>query len=452
MKLLTEDRKKIYAYLKSIRDKLFNINELNDIVKKLTNEHQTVSSEQIKNYMKRFIYFDSEQNIFKFNFSKARDKSSFSFGIEELKTNDDILNEDELRRVKIVKHLKSIIYPAQRTLEWYNQRKAMITASDGGTVLDMNGYEKQFNFIIKKITNTPFKGNKFCYHGKKYEKIALMLYENIMDVKVADFGLIQHPVYPFIGASPDGIIDEVKSDGISKTKYVGRMIEIKCPMTRKIKTTGKDICPLHYWVQVQLQLEACDLDECDFWQCSIFEYKDRNEFIEDTKENEQNKSKKSNMHKGCLIQLIKSNVKNYEENLFEHAIFIYPETLNMTPDDCDKWTLNTLSTYRQNKEYDNYIVDKVIYWRFDVASNYLIKRDKEWFKKHLSTFEKMWNYVNFFRNNEKQKERIVKYIENLQVKNNNEVMEIIDKMYNKDKSVEKIMNDIIEDNGYIPFD
>ena len=30
-----------------------------------------------------------------------------------------------------------------------------------------------------------------------------------------------------------------------------------------------EICPHYYWVQVQVQLECCDLEEFDFWQCSI---------------------------------------------------------------------------------------------------------------------------------------------------------------------------------------
>ena len=33
---------------------------------------------------------------------------------------------------------------------------------------------------------------------------------------------------------------------------------------------------------MQGQLEVCDLDECDFWQCEILEYDDREDFVLDT--------------------------------------------------------------------------------------------------------------------------------------------------------------------------
>ena len=92
-----------------------------------------------------------------------------------------------------------------------------------------------------------------------------------MNVSTSEFGLIGHPKYSFLGASPDRICNHYKLDGIHKSKYVGRMLEIKCPLVRKIKMSGPivdNICPIYYWIQVQLQLECCDLEECDFWQCN----------------------------------------------------------------------------------------------------------------------------------------------------------------------------------------
>ena len=65
----------------------------------------------------------------------------------------------------------------------------------------------------------------------------------------------------------------------------GRMLEIKCPYSRKIKTKGKidnGICPHYYWTQVQQQLECADLESCDFWQCKLFEYNNRMEWLNDT--------------------------------------------------------------------------------------------------------------------------------------------------------------------------
>lgn len=65
-----------------------------------------------------------------------------------------------------------------------------------------------------------------------------------------------------MGASPDGVINN------------NRLIEIKCPITRNVeKQSAKnkitDICPDYYYEQIQAQLECCDMDICDFFQCKF---------------------------------------------------------------------------------------------------------------------------------------------------------------------------------------
>ena len=42
------------------------------------------------------------------------------------------------------------------------------------------------------------------------------------------------------------------------------MLEIKCPMTRKLNGDVLHKKTEMYWAQMQLQLEVCDLFECDF--------------------------------------------------------------------------------------------------------------------------------------------------------------------------------------------
>jgi hypothetical protein len=66
-----------------------------------------------------------------------------------------------------------------------------------------------------------------------------------------------HPDIPWLAASPDGITS------------TGRMIEIKCPMRRRIDPGH---VPHHYYPQVQVQMEVCGLDSCYFcqWQPAHF--------------------------------------------------------------------------------------------------------------------------------------------------------------------------------------
>jgi hypothetical protein len=65
-----------------------------------------------------------------------------------------------------------------------------------------------------------------------------------------EIGLHPHPVYNWLGGSPDGITES------------GKLLEIKCPMMRAIK----DEVPIHYMPQLQLLMEILDLETCDFIQ------------------------------------------------------------------------------------------------------------------------------------------------------------------------------------------
>ena len=99
--------------------------------------------------------------------------------------------------------------------------------------------------------------------GVAYEEVATMFYEYLNNLTVVEFGLIPHPKLSVFGASPDGICDIGSANG-----YEGRMLEIKCPPKRQFTHE----VPKHYWMQMQGQLEVCDLEECDFLQVKIEEY------------------------------------------------------------------------------------------------------------------------------------------------------------------------------------
>ena len=366
------------------------------------------------------------------------------------KQKDDKLNKAEKRRQKIFKHLDSIEYPEQRSDEWFAQRREKITASDGGCVVGLNKYEDQWKFVQKKVIEMPFQNNVFCYHGKKLEEIATMVYEYRMNVKVKEFGMICHPDIKMLGASPDGIVSPYKLDGKHLTKYVGRMLEIKCPLARKIKVKGPikgEQCPIYYWVQVQQQLECCDLDECDFWQCSIGEYESRDEFIEDTNPKQPFLSKKTKMEKGALIQLLpfklppEADEMSLKEKRWAYTSFIYPPKIEMSPYDVDIWISETLSNLGET--HPDYYLDKVIHWKMKFTSNVTIMRDKEWFAEYLPEYEKVWSYVEYFRDNQDKADIVFRYIEKMddELKTNKNIMDLykkvcvnIDKKSTKDQS------------------
>jgi putative phage-type endonuclease len=126
----------------------------------------------------------------------------------------------------------------------------MITASDVASALGENHYESPDAFVKKKVLRTKWAGNAATAHGTLLEPVVRDLYDKKYGRVSHEVGLVQHREYPWLGASPDGITE----DGI--------LVEIKCPLTRKIEPN----VPKHYWPQVQLQLEITDLEECDFVQ------------------------------------------------------------------------------------------------------------------------------------------------------------------------------------------
>jgi hypothetical protein len=107
--------------------------------------------------------------------------------------------------------------------------------------------------------------------GQKYEPVSVMYYEDTYNTTVDEYGCIQHSIYHFLGASPDGIV----SDPL-KPRF-GRMLEIKNIVNREIDGIPKK----EYWIQMQLQMETCDLNECDFLETRFKEYNNYNEFKED---------------------------------------------------------------------------------------------------------------------------------------------------------------------------
>ena len=360
---------------------------------------------------------------------------------------DDDVSSDVIRDngIKFDK-LRAIILPEQRSQAWFNMRNNKITASDGATALGLNPYQGRYSFIMKKVLLDGFKGNEACYHGKKYEEVATQIYEYRMNIQTEEFGLIGHKTYDYLGASPDRICGHYKLDNIHKTKYVGRMLEIKCPMRRKIKHDGEiidNICPLYYWIQVQLQLECCDLDECDFWQCEIKEYTSRDYFIGDTDANEPFRSKYTGFEKSCLIELM-PKFKTYTETTFKDAVyddatFIYPPKIEMTPYECDMWVSNTIADIPLNDKYKGYYVNRVVYWKLVTSNNVTIKRDKEWFNKMLPILKQTWDYVVFFRQNKKPFDEFMEYF-NKETTGYN--MDKLDKT--KAKELDKKMMDYID--------
>ena len=163
---------------------------------------------------------------------------------------------------------------------WFQQRAGRITASRFRDILHTDFSQPSLSLIkgicypaADQFSSVPCQyglTNEDTTHSAYFERFA-EIHESLMIIKS---GLILHPSYPFMGATPDGIIHcSCCGSGI---------LEIKCPYScreRSFKEVAKendpDFCLEHgllslkkehsYYYQVlQLQMQLCLVNYCDF--------------------------------------------------------------------------------------------------------------------------------------------------------------------------------------------
>lgn len=251
----------------------------------------------------------------------------------------------------------------QRTPEWYSFRKKVITASSLGKIFESEN--SNYAFLKEKVLpEKNFTSSKATEFGKRFEDTAQRVYEDITQTKVSEYGCIPHKSIGHLGASPDGIVTETY-----KYSYLlGRMLEIKCLYSRSLIGIPKYI----YWVQCQIQLEVCDLEYCDFFECNLKEFNTLNELLNYV-------DLKNITYYGILIELydkdqikikeLKSNIKNTKQSI-------------------TKW-------YDKNVDYalesDYSIVFKC--WAIEKYSRMTIQRNREWFDSVKDQINNFWDNV-----------------------------------------------------------
>jgi putative phage-type endonuclease len=299
---------------------------------------------------------------------------------------EQILHKNNLILEKI-EHIKVKPQPTQRTDEWYKFRHNLITASNAYKAFESQAtinqliYEKCQPLKTKdddkgKMVNinTPF------HWGQKYEPLSVMIYENMYNTKVADFGCIQHDQYKFLGASPDGINVDINSERF------GRMLEIKNIVNREINGIPKK----EYWVQMQLQMEVCDLNECDFLETKFIEYENSSDFFKEI-ETDLELQKPVLDDKGVILY--------FHDNDESKPFYVY-KPLNIV-NECEilKWEEEMIELYQSH--HHNYLYIKTIYWKLEKLSCVLVLRNQLWFKNNIQAIENIWNII--------EKERVTGY-------------------------------------------
>jgi len=298
--------------------------------------------------------------------------------------NDIMINHNKVNKLKnIVDELLKLELPEQRSKEWFELRKGLLTASSLASALGHCFFKSRDELILDKSdpVEKPYESNEITEWGVKYEEIATKFYELINNVKILEFGLVPHPKFKIFGASPDGICSNDSSD-----EYIGRMLEIKCPPKRKFTKT----VPGHYGFQMQGQLECCNLEECDFLQVKLLEYDTMEEYNNDTFIYENNIKEgytANNLPKGCSLTYQKKDSISYS--------YLYPD-LELSYDNYIKW-INEKKQWVLN---NNFTFIECKWWKIERYECTLVKRDRTWWLKTMEEIHKFWEEVDYYKNND----------------------------------------------------
>jgi len=315
--------------------------------------------------------------------------------------NTFILEEPDYNYIsKQLNILRNKPQPTQRTKEWYQFRHNLITASNAYKVFESQSAQNQLIYEkCKPLNESLFIDNdkpdeekapvamvnvNTTFHwGHKYEPLSVLYYEYTYNTTIEDFGCIQHENYAFLGASPDGINVDIDSQ-----RY-GRMLEIKNIVNREIDGIPKK----EYWVQMQLQMEVCDLDECDFLETKFIEYPDYDSYELDTTDDIYEDDTGREFKNMCLS---KDN-KMKGQIIYFHTkegkpFYLYKPFDTIHPDDIQTWQENAIDKYQVETEF-NYMYIKTLYWKLDIVSCVLVCRNRPWFREHIGQIESIWKTI-----------------------------------------------------------
>jgi hypothetical protein len=149
----------------------------------------------------------------------------------------------------------------QRTPAWYAQMATVISASELGRLF--GSARERAQFVLSKTVPKPILHQPLAVTGRmnafdwgiRFEPVVKQIYEHKYAATVKELGRMHHPTDPRCTASPDGLIYDC-----ADSQRMGRLIEIKCPVTREID--GK--VPKDYYAQMQMQLHVTGRPACEY--------------------------------------------------------------------------------------------------------------------------------------------------------------------------------------------
>jgi putative phage-type endonuclease len=156
----------------------------------------------------------------------------------------------------------------QRTPAWYKQMGTILSASELGSLF--TSPKSRAALILSKVNPSPRPSQPLAVPshsmsafdwGIRFEPVVKQIYNFKYKTTIQELGRLVSQTDRRCSASPDGLILEDPA-----SIRTGRLIEIKCPVTRQ--PDGK--VPKDYYTQMQMQLFVTDLEACDFVEAVFY--------------------------------------------------------------------------------------------------------------------------------------------------------------------------------------
>jgi putative phage-type endonuclease len=313
--------------------------------------------------------------------------------------------------------LQSQPQPDQRTPEWYSFRHSIITASNLYKIFGSKCVQNELIYEKCMPSATPYNGSgnpsSSLHWGVKYEPVSIMIYEHMFSTTIGPLGCLAHPTISFIGASPDGInVNPLSS------RY-GRLLEIKNVKSREIDGNISE----PYWIQMQIQMEVCNVYDCDFLETKFSEYNSYAEYVADNDCGNANINTNHNINNSKTPDVVDeyhSHDDECSDDSYEHeyeygylnntggkiykGMFMYFHSpmeppkyvykpINITMEDENEWEMSTTEEYT-SKGYQ-WVTN--VYWKLVVFNCQLVLRNTFWFEKSLPTITQFWETIQHER-------------------------------------------------------
>jgi len=236
----------------------------------------------------------------------------------------------------------------QRTPAWYAQMATILSASELGRLF---GSPRERGKLVMSKMESPLPRSQqlatFSDHmtafdwGIRFEPVVKQIYEAKHGVTLKELGRLIHETEQRCSASPDGLVYHCPYD-----IRTGRLIEIKCPVTREIN----DNIPKDYYSQMQMQLHVTGLQHCDYVEAVfVSRYKNGN-----------NVQHEGPSQYNGFVALVRYEVMKGDQEFY----YVY------SPINCpDHWT----PTFAEGEEIIEITPWKVMEWR-----EHLVARNEEW--------------------------------------------------------------------------